>query len=215
MGLSGLSLVIFAVMHLIGNLLLLNSDPLPFNTYAFKLEQLGDLLKVLELGLLVFFVMHVVTAISVSRANRRARSVSYTKVGNAGGSSRKTLAALNMYGTGLLLLAFIIWHLLTFKWGPGAAQGYITSVQGQPARDLYRLVSEIFAQPAYMLTYVAIMGFFGLHLRHGFWSAFQSLGVNHPRFSPIIYTAALGIAALLGIGFMLIPIWVYFRMHGL
>ena len=205
----------FILIHLVGNLLLLFSDPLPFNTYAYHLHSLGGFLKVLEGGLATVFVVHIVMAIVVSRKNHQARPQAYAMTANAGGVSHKSAASDHMIYTGLLLLVFLVWHLQTFTYGPGADQGYLTEIKGHQARDLYRLVSDVFAQPAYMLTYVAIMGFLGLHLRHGFASAFQSLGIHHPRLSPAIHVTGVVVALLFAVGFIAIPVVVYLRSHGL
>ena len=92
----------------------------------------------------------------------------------------------------------------------GLAEGYATSIEGEPMRDLHRLVIEIFQNEIYVAAYVLVMLFAGFHLRHGFWSAFQSLGANHPWMSPIIYAAAAIFAVTIATGFLAIPIWIYF-----
>ena len=110
-----------------------------------------------------------------------------------------------MIYTGLTLFVFLALHLKTFKYGPY----YQTVVDGVVMRDLHRLVIETFQSLWYVVFYVACMALFFFHLRHGFWSAFQSLGVNHPRLNNHIMLAGKGIAAFLGVGFLIIPIWIY------
>jgi succinate dehydrogenase / fumarate reductase cytochrome b subunit len=91
------------------------------------------------------------------------------------------------------------------------AEGYTTTIDGEEVRDLYRLVIEEFQKPWYTLFYVVCMFLIGFHLRHGFWSAFQSLGVHHPKWSSHIYTLGLLVAVILGLGFIGIPVWVFLQ----
>ena len=76
-------------------------------------------------------------------------------------------------------------------------------------RDLARLVIEKFHSPIYTFSYVGVMLFLGLHLRHGVWSAFQSLGTMNTGFSPLVYTIALVLAVLITIGFLVLPLAIY------
>ena len=71
-------------------------------------------------------------------------------------------------------------------------------------------VAEAFADEVYLVSYVAVMVILGFHLRHGFWSAFQSLGGHHPRYTPVIYGIGVVFAVLLALGFLVIPVWFYF-----
>jgi succinate dehydrogenase / fumarate reductase cytochrome b subunit len=82
-------------------------------------------------------------------------------------------------------------------------------VDGVEMRDLHKLVWQTYQSPAYVIWYVVSLTFLGFHLRHGFWSAFQSLGVSHPRISPLISTVGILTAACLAVGFIGIPIWIY------
>ena len=77
-------------------------------------------------------------------------------------------------------------------------------------RDLHTLVWEVFQNPIYVAWYVGALIFLGFHLRHGFWSAFQSLGVHHPRFTPVIYSVGILVAIIISVGFLGIPLWIYF-----
>lgn len=204
-GVTGIALSGFVISHLIGNLLLfVGSDA--FNQYTYKLMQMGTILYVLEGGLVVAFLIHAFTGMQIAINKRRARPQSYVKTGNAGGVSRKSIASLSMIYTGVLLFVFVVLHLKTFKFGPY----YETVVGGVVMRDLYRLVMEVFRDPVYVMSYTAIMILLGVHLRHGFWSAFQSLGVNHPRYSPIIYGVGILVAVVVSVGFVVMPAWIYF-----
>jgi len=209
--LTGLGLVLYSIAHLIGNLALLRGDPNPFNKYAHFLESLGWLLIIIELGLLAFFLFHICMGIIVWFDKRRARPDDYVKKTDAKGASKMTFSSKTMIYSGLIMLLFLIVHVLTFKYGPGIDEGYVTVVGGVPMRDLYRLVIEIFSNKLYVLGYTGAMVFLGFHLRHGFWSAFQSLGMQHPRLTPLIYSVGIVLAIVLAVGFLFLPIWIYFR----
>lgn len=210
MGLTGLAWVGFVIIHLLGNLMLFNPDPEPFNKYSHTLVSLGGLLIALELVLLAFFLVHAYSGITIWLEKRRARPVHYHKTAAAGSPSKKTISSSTMIYTGTFLFIFTVFHLVTFKYGPQ----YTTTVDGEQMRDLYRLVFQTFQKPTYVLGYVLSMGFLGFHLRHGFWSAFQSLGVHHQKLTPIIYALGLLVAIVLAAGFLAMPIWLYLNPLG-
>jgi len=211
MAVTGLAMILFLIGHLGGNLLLF-VGPDAFNAYSHKLISLGWLLYVVEAGLLLFFVLHIVGGVSVWLGKRGARPQGYGVVGHAGGPSRKTLSSRTMLITGIVLLVFTVVHLKTFKFGTY----YQTEVHGVEMRDLYRLVVEKFhpGHEGYVLFYVVCMLFLGFHLRHAFWSAFQSLGLHHPRYTPIIYGVGVVLAVLLAVGFLVLPVYLYFQGAG-
>jgi succinate dehydrogenase / fumarate reductase cytochrome b subunit len=204
-GLTGLFLCVFITIHLVGNLALY-AGAKPFNLYAHFLESLGGLIITLEAGIVAGFLVHMTTASFVWISKWRARPIRYKKVKGAGGNSHRTFSSLTMLYTGILLGIFTVIHLINFKYGTK----YYATYNGQEVRDLYRLVIEVFSQEWYTISYVVIMILLGYHLRHGFWSAFQSLGVSHPKYSPIIYFVGYLFAVLMALGFLIIPLWAYF-----
>jgi succinate dehydrogenase / fumarate reductase cytochrome b subunit len=206
--LTGLALFLFVTGHLGGNLLIL-VGPEAFNAYSHKLISLGPLLYVIEALLVLVFLVHIVFAVAVTLTNRKARPDRYTVTAGRGQPSQMGLSSKNMIWTGLILLVFTVLHIKTFKYGPAEAQGYVASLQGESVRDLYRLVVEVFSQEVYVIGYVVAMLLLGFHLRHGFWSAFQSLGANHPRYMPIVQGIGVVAAILLAVGFLFLPVWVY------
>jgi succinate dehydrogenase / fumarate reductase cytochrome b subunit len=208
--LTGLLLVLYTIAHLIGNLTLLRGDPVPFNKYAHFLESTGILLYVIEFGLLLIFLFHATVGVMVWLDKRKARPQGYVVSADAGSPSKKTWSSKNMIITGLVLAIFTIIHVKSFKYGPGITEGYIVNIDGVEMRDLYRLVVETFHNIYYMIGYVVVMILLGLHLRHGFWSAFQSLGVQHQKLVPFIYAVGILIAIVLGIGFLFIPLYIFF-----
>ena len=209
-GITGLGMVLFVIIHLVGNFtLFLGAEA--FNGYTYFLEHLlhGAFVYVAEAGLLLFFLSHIAAGISLTIRKGRARDVGYEVEGDAGGPSQKNAASLTMIFSGIALLIFIVVHLFHFKFGPGETQGYTTMIDGKPARDLYLLVIEEFNKPLPTFSYVAFMLFLGLHLRHGFASAFQSLGAASPRLTPVIRATGILLAILLTVGFLLLPLYIY------
>jgi succinate dehydrogenase / fumarate reductase cytochrome b subunit len=201
-GLTGLALVGFLILHLAGNLLALVGPDI-FNAYSEKLIR-NPLLIPAELGLLAIFLAHAYQTVTMWTANQRARPERYQRKARAGHTSRKTTASSTMILTGAVTFVFVVLHLKTFKYGPN----YLLA--GGDGRDLYRLVVEVFSRPGYVAFYVAAMILIGMHLRHGISSAFQSLGADHPRYTPRILAGGFALAVLIGGGFALIPIWIFF-----
>jgi succinate dehydrogenase / fumarate reductase cytochrome b subunit len=206
MGISGLMLSGFIVIHLLGNLALLSPDRDPFNKYAHFLLNLGTILYVAEFALAAVFIIHFVYGIYVTIGNWRARPVNYKMVTNAGNTSKKSIASSTMIWTGLLVLIFTVLHLLHFKYG---AVYMYTTADGQYIRDLYETVYRFFASEFNVAFYVIVMVLLGFHLSHGVWSAFQSLGLNSKSFTPTIRRIGYAFAVVMGFGFVLIPILVY------
>lgn len=211
MALTGVFLIVFVIMHLAGNVTLYFPESYAFNKYAAMLHSFGWLVYVAEVGLLVLFLTHIVTAIQISRINKMARPVGYKVYQTKGGPSRANLSSRFMIVSGILLLAFLVLHIWQFRFGPGVTEGYVTDVDGNQVRDLHRLVVETFKNPVYVIIYVFSMIMLAFHLRHGFWSAFQSLGAKSPALHDILQKLAVVIAILISLGFLGIPVWIYFR----
>jgi succinate dehydrogenase / fumarate reductase cytochrome b subunit len=199
--LTGLGFAAFLVLHLAANLLVL-VDEAAYNEYSHHLIS-NPLIYVAEAGLVLLFLTHAYKAVTNYFANRTARGGAYEMKTRAGHTSRKSLASTTMIVTGTWLLVFMVLHLKTFKFGPW----YETP--GGDMRDLARLVNEVFRAPLYVVFYVLSMAVVGLHLRHGVSSAFQSLGLAHPRYTPFILKAGIVVAVVMGLGFALIPVVIY------
>ena len=136
-------------------------------------------------------------------ANQRARPAGYRKKAWAEHTSRKSLASATMIWTGLAILAFVVIHVAHIKYGAWYEVGE------PPVRDLYRTEIEVFSSPVWVAVYVIAMVLVGFHLRHGFSSAFQSLGASHPVYTKRLVALGTLLAILIGAGFAIIPIWVY------
>lgn len=214
MAITGLGLVVFVVAHLSENLVLLFGTREAYNRWTHFLESLGPLLWVIELGLVAFFVFHMVSGIQVYLGKRKARPNSYVVSKPAGSPSLKSASSVSMMVTGLVLAVFVVWHVWSFKYGPNVDQGYVHELDGIPMRDMHRLVVETFSQPVPVVAYSVVMLLLALHLRHGFWSAFQSLGAMRPGLTPLFYGLGLLVALVVGLGFLSLPVWIYFRGPG-
>jgi succinate dehydrogenase / fumarate reductase, cytochrome b subunit len=201
---TGLCLVGFLCVHLIGNLMLY-LGPATFNAYSHALIT-NPLVIPAEIGLLAIVVLHMLEASMMWFSDRAARPIAYQHKQRAGGSSRKSLASSTMIWTGSTTIVFLIIHIGTMKYGAW----YPTLVHGQPGRDLSRLVVEVFRNPLWVAFYSVCMVAVGFHLWHAFSSAFESLGLNHPTLTPKVLKAGKVLAVVLGAGFFSIPIWLFF-----
>jgi succinate dehydrogenase / fumarate reductase cytochrome b subunit len=203
-GLTGLALFVYMVLHLAGNaLIFLGAEA--FNEYSHRLIS-NPLIVPIEIGLLLVFLLHIYKAGTMWMHNKAARPVGYEKKERAGHTSRKSLASSTMIASGILILIFVIVHVKQFKFGT------FYLVRGsESVRDLYRTEIEVFQQPLWVAFYVIATLLVGLHLRHGFASAFQSLGLDHPRYTRRLTTGGIVFALVIGLGLAIIPIWVYFR----
>ena len=208
MSASGFFLLFFLLGHLAGNLPLLlpnvaDSTRLQFNAYAHFMTT-NPAVKVLSYVTYFFILLHAVLALILTRDNRRARPIGYRKSTRTSAS----WAAKNMGLLGSLILIFLVVHLRSFwyemHWGA-------IGVDAAGNRDLYEVVVVACSALWYVAFYVLSMGLLGLHLAHGFWSAFQSVGASAPRYSPIIRTVGLGFAVVVPLLFASIPIVLYLR----
>lgn len=204
-GVTGLGLTLFVLFHMAGNLTLL-ADTKAYNQLAHFINSLGILLYLVEFTLLGLAIFHVVVGISIRLNALQARPVGYSQIKSAGEPSKQSLSSRSMIVTGLILLGFLILHLATFKFGTY----YTTVIDGVEMRNLSRLVIEKFQNPVYAFGYAGVMVMLGFHLRHGIWSAWQSIGVLNSKISPLVYAIALILAILIAIGFILLPLAIYF-----
>jgi len=199
-GVTGFALFVYLIVHIIGNVMVF-FGPDVFNRYAYTLEG-NPLIPIIEIGLLLIFLVHVYKTISMFLANQSARPVRYSKKKFAGRPSRKTIASATMIFSGLWLLVFIVIHVKAFRYG-------VEYEWPAGGRDLYRLEMENFANPLVVGFYVVSMLVVGSHLWHGISSSLQSLGLEHPRWTPRVLVASKAMAVLIAGGFIVIAIWAY------
>lgn len=202
LGVTGLALFIYLLIHIAGNVIVF-AGPAAFNRYAFVMEYGNPLLPVIEIGLLLVFLLHIYKAITNYLANTAARPVSYVKKERAGWPSRKSFASSTMIFSGLWLILFLVIHVKTFRFTP-------TTDWPAGGRDLYHLELGVFTNPVIVAFYVLSMVVIGSHLWHGIASALQSLGLDHPRWTPRILAAGKVIAVLLAGAFIAIALWAHF-----
>ncbi len=191
MALTGLCFILFLSAHLAGNLLLYQGGE-AFNAYATRLHSLGPLLNVFEIGLLAMALVHVLFGMWLFYENYRARPVKYAVKKNGGG---QTLGSATMLYTGLLVLAFVVYHLIRFHFVDK------TSV------TIYEIVKKAFQNPIEVTLYVIAMAAVAVHVSHGFWSAFQTIGAHHSKYMPLIKGVGLIFSVVIGLGFGFIPIY--------
>lgn len=204
MGITGLLLCGFVLAHLLGNMtLFIGSDA--FNKYGHTLTS-NPLIYLAEAGLLAIFLAHIVMAIKLIIENRAARPVPYAYSRKHSGRGA-TFASSTMPISGILTLVFLVVHIMGLKFGTV----YTTEVNGVVMRDLYRTTIEYFQDPLHVLFYVIAVVSLGVHVSHGFWSAFQSLGLNHPKYMPKLKCAAWAFGILVGGGFSALAVFCYFQ----
>lgn len=203
MGITGLLLCGFLISHLAGNCLIY-VGPEAFNTYAHKLVT-NPLIYVAEAVLALIFLSHIGLAAKLTIENKIARPTNYYMKQPTGRGS--TLASSTMPITGLIILVFLVLHIIQFKFGPY----YEATYEGVVMRDLYRLLIEYFSSPIAVVWYIFCMAALGLHVSHGFWSAFQSIGFNHPKYTPVLKVLAKFYAFFVFVGFSALPIYCYMQ----
>jgi len=194
MAVTGLLLVGFVTGHAAGNLLVFKG-PEMLNAYGALLKSSAVVLWTVRLTLLTAVGLHIWAALTLIRLNQVSRPVAYTKqVAQA-----STLAARLMRVGGILLLAFIVFHLLHLTTGT-IHPGYTFS-----HTDVYSNVISSFQVPWVALFYIVSMVALLAHLSHGIWSFFQTMGWNHPRFNTARRVLATVVALIVSLGFIAIP----------
>jgi succinate dehydrogenase / fumarate reductase cytochrome b subunit len=209
MSLTGLFLISFLIVHLIGNLQILKDDNgLAFNAYAVFMTT-NPLIKTVSYLLYFGIILHVVVAAWLTLSNMAARGGSY-KVVNA--SENSSWASRNMFILGVLIFAFLFIHLKDFWWKYKFGVGYEFTLDGNGNRDLYALVIDQFGYVFTLVTYLIGLIALAIHLIHGFQSAFQTLGLEHKQYTPTIKFLGVAFSLVISIGFAVLPVYVYFFM---
>ncbi|MGL4883032.1 MAG: succinate dehydrogenase cytochrome b subunit [Waterburya sp.] len=205
-GITGLGLSLFVLVHMVGNLTFLTSF-VAYNKLAHFINSLGIILYIVEFTLLGLVVLHIAIAIAIKLNTLQARPIGYSQMKSVGKPSKQSISSRTMLITGLILLGFLILHLATFKFGTY----YSTVINGVEMRDLSRLVMEKFQNSVYAFGYTGVMVMLGFHLRHGLWSAWQSIGLLNSKISSLVYAIALLMAILITLGFVVLPLAIYFN----
>ena len=193
MAISGVVLAGFVIAHLAGNLQIF-LGPDAFNRYARTLRGLPALVWATRTIVIVAALLHIRSSLQLAVLRSDARPVGYARKRSAG----STYASRTMYFSGPIVLVFVIYHLMQFTYGVG----------GTPYDefDAYGNVIYGFRVPVVAAFYILAMVLLCLHLRHGLWSMFQTLGFYHPRYTPRVRLVASLAALLIFIGFVSIPV---------
>lgn len=204
MSLSGLFLCQFLVVHMAGNMqLLIDDGGLTFNAYAYNMTH-SPIIKTVSYLLYFSIILHAVQGLILAFANRGARKSRYASTSSAGSS----FASRNMGILGSILLLFIVVHMKSFwfemHWGE-------MGVDANGMRDLYTVIVAAFSNPLYVLFYIISLAALSFHLWHGFQSAFQTLGVNHSKYTPIIKLVGCVFAIIVPALFALQPLFIFFK----
>jgi len=215
MSLTGLFLILFLVVHLIGNLQLLYSDEgEKFNLYALFMTTFTPI-KVVSYGLYAFILIHAVQGWILWRKNVAARGPQGYAVKVTRATNTNARAASNMGWLGTIIFVFLMIHLYQFwlQMKMGALESKI--YDGVAVADLYTTVKATYMNIGFVVFYVVSMVVIAFHLWHGFQSAFQTLGLNHRKYSPLIRTIGKIYSVVVPALFALIPLYMYFKNAGL
>ena len=196
MALTGLFFSFFLLIHLIGNLTLYGGKEL-FMSYVEHLHALGPLIRVAEFGMLTFAVIHISTGLILFLQNLQARPIRYKVNKRAGG---RTIGSATMPYTGSLILVFVVIHLLNFHFIDHSRQ------------TVFQAVGTTFSMLPYVIFYTIAVIIVAIHVSHGFWSLFQTVGANHPKYMPAIKGLGVILSLLVAVGFGFIPVYVSFIM---
>jgi succinate dehydrogenase / fumarate reductase, cytochrome b subunit len=207
MALTGLFLILFLIGHVSGNTLLFKNDGgEAFNIYA-KFMTTNPAVKLLSYITYISVLAHVVYSIILTKSNKTARPIGYAiskSETNSAWSSR------NMGVLGTIVLIFIVIHLQGFWYKMHWGNLPMVEYNGEQYKDLFAIVQFAFQQEWLVALYVLSMAFLGFHLSHGFSSAFQTLGLNHVKYSPAIKKIGLAFSIIVPALFASMPLYIYF-----
>jgi succinate dehydrogenase / fumarate reductase cytochrome b subunit len=217
MGLTGLFLITFLIVHCgINAMVFFNDNGETFNHWAHFMGS-NLIVRTMEIGLMAFLLLHIIQGLILWRQNSAARPVKYA-VNNASSNSKWYSRSMGLLGT--LILLFLVLHLYHF-WTPSrfGGMGSIHSLEettlgveynGQAVHNLYAEMLMVF-QGNLWIVIVYVLGVFSLfwHLLHGFQSAFQTFGVNHKKYTPIIKAVGVGYSVIICLLFAAMPVAIY------
>ncbi|NWF91079.1 MAG: succinate dehydrogenase cytochrome b subunit [Ignavibacteriaceae bacterium] len=206
MAVTGSFLLIFLVVHLVGNITLF-FGPKAFNGYVKTLDVVKPLIRVVELVLLAAFLLHIFNGVRLWFENKQARGVTY-KIN--GSSENSNVFSRTMFLTGSIVFIFLVLHLGTFFW-----RFNVHDPTGlADMHEFFQIVVELFSYWWYSLLYVVAVVLLGFHLNHGFQSAFQTFGWNHSKYTPLIKKLGAIYAIIMAVGFASMPIYFFFFYGG-
>ena len=203
---TGIVLVLFVIGHLLGNLSIF-VGPDAMNAYAAFLKSTGELLWVVRIVLLTCVVLHIWFTITLWRENLAARPQKYAVKDHLS----TTVYARLMRLSGLVVLAFVLFHLAEFTWQAFNPE-FRTWVDAQGRHDVYRMIIAGFSNPFVSAFYILAIGLLAMHLSHGIASLFQTLGVTTAKLRPVFEQGGRLIAWVIFAGYVSIPLAVFFHL---
>jgi succinate dehydrogenase / fumarate reductase cytochrome b subunit len=207
MSLTGLFLISFLIVHLLGNFQLLVDDGgQSFNEYAAFMTG-NPVIKTLSYGLYFFILLHAILGILIWRKNKASKG----QVPAVGYKSEKvSWASQNMALLGTLIFAFLMLHMGDFWWKMKTDQTLLVDYGNGEIKDLFDKVSESFSQLWIVVAYMVGLSALGYHLWHGFESAFQTLGLSHPKYTPLIQGVGKAFSVIIPVLYAIIPLYYKF-----
>ena len=206
MAVTGSFLIIFLIVHLIGNLTLF-FGPSAFNGYVLALDVVKPLIRVIEIILLTAFILHIYNGLKLWWENKKASGVKY----KVNGSHENTdLFSRTMFVTGSIVFIFLVLHLGTFFWRFNVHD----PMELAHSHQYFDIVVYFFEIWWYVLLYIIAVVLLGFHLNHGFQSAFQTFGWNNKKYFPIVEKIGTLYAIIMAIGFAAMPIYFFFFYGG-
>ena len=196
MALSGLFLCTFLIVHCIGNMQLFKDDGgQAFNEYTYFMTH-NPLIKIVAYVNYALILLHIINGFILLSANKKARPQAYANVDQ---SKSSTWSSRNMGILGTLILVFLIVHMRSFWFEMKFGSIPLINYDGSEIayKDMYKIVVEAFTQVWYVALYVICMIALAFHLFHGFQSAFQTFGINHHRYTPVIKVIGVGVFAII------------------
>lgn len=203
MALAGLFLISFLVVHLGINLLLLSSDGGAAFMAGVEFMTTNPVVKIMEYVLIGGFVIHIVIGVIIQIQNWMARPVRY----RVEGYSHLSFFSKYMIHTGAIIFIFLCIHFTNFYF---VKLGLVSPPVGVGKEDFYQMATLLFADRFYAILYIVLMIFLGFHLHHAFQSAFQTLGLNHTKYTPFIKAVSTIYSIVVPLGFACIPLFFIF-----
>ena len=208
MSLTGLFLILFLTVHLIGNLQLIAGDGgRAFNEYSLFMGH-NPFIQTVSIGNFFFILLHAIQGILLALKNKKAKGGKYA----VASKDKTSWSSKNMALLGTLILAFLLMHLghfwSQFKFNSGSQP--MISYEGVEMIDAYTKVVGVLINPVWLVAYLVGLLVLALHLNHGFASAFQTLGLRHKKYTPLISGLGKAYSILIPLGFAIIPLYLFF-----
>ncbi len=204
---TGVILVLYVIGHMLGNLQIF-AGPEQMNRYAAFLHSQPGLLWTARIVLVAAVVAHIWSSFLLWLEKRRARPVAYVKKNNVPAS----YASRTMMWSGPIIAAFVVFHVLHLTTGD-VGLGFQAPTPGGGGETFYAYQNVVngFQHPAVSAAYIFALVLLTMHLYHGMWSMFQSVGISHPRYTPLLKGLAHVLSIAIAVGYISIPIYVMIR----